>query len=69
LSVPDEGYSRNAFCALHLIPMHLLLSLGRCLCWWTISEQIAFRRCIVCFLALFPIPWFNIILYFYNNSM
>jgi hypothetical protein len=31
LSVPDEGYSRN------LISTFLLLSLGRYLCWWTIS--------------------------------
>jgi len=33
----DEGYSRNASCALNLISTFLLLSLGRYLCWWTIS--------------------------------
>jgi hypothetical protein len=37
LRVTDEGYSRNASCALNLISMLLLLSLGRYLCWWTIS--------------------------------
>jgi hypothetical protein len=37
LSVPDEGYSRYASCALHLISTFLLLSLGQYLCSWTIS--------------------------------
>jgi len=32
-------YSRNASCALTLISTFLLLSLGRYLCWWTISPQ------------------------------
>ena len=37
LSVPDQGYSRNASCSLNLISMFLLLSLCPYLCWWTIS--------------------------------
>jgi len=37
LNVPDVGYSRNESCALNLISTFLLLSLGRYLCWWTIS--------------------------------
>jgi len=38
-SVSDEGYSRNASCALNLISTFVLLSLGRYLCWWTISPR------------------------------
>jgi len=39
MSVPDEGFSRNVPCALNLTFMFLLLSLGRYLCWWTISPE------------------------------
>ena len=38
-SVSDEGYSRNASCALNLISTFLLLSLSRYLWWWTISAR------------------------------
>ena len=38
LSVPGEGYSRHALCALK-ISTFLLLSLGRYLCSWTISPR------------------------------
>jgi hypothetical protein len=37
LSVLDEGYFKNASCALNLISTFLLLSQDRYLCWWTIS--------------------------------
>jgi hypothetical protein len=33
LSESDEGYSRNATCAIHFISTFLLLSLGWYLCW------------------------------------
>ena len=36
-NVPDEGYSRNASCALKYKSIFVLLSLGRYICWWTIS--------------------------------
>jgi hypothetical protein len=39
LSVPDEGYFRKATCALMLISPIVLLSLGRHLCWWSISPK------------------------------
>ena len=39
LSVPDDGYSRNALWAPNLISTLLFLSLGRYLCWWTISHR------------------------------
>ena len=39
LSVPEEGYYRNMSCTLTLVSMFLLLSLGRYLCWWTISTR------------------------------
>jgi len=35
--IPSEGNFRNASCALSLISTFSLLSLGRYLCWWTIS--------------------------------
>jgi len=37
LIVPDEGYFRNASCALNLISTFSLLSQDRYLCWCTIS--------------------------------
>ena len=39
LSVPDDGYSRNASCALNFISTFVLLSLDRYLYWWTISPR------------------------------
>ena len=33
------GYSRNSSCTLNLISTFVLLSLGRYLCWWTISTR------------------------------
>ena len=39
LSVPDEEYFRNAWCALNYISTFLLLSVGRYLCWRTISPR------------------------------
>jgi hypothetical protein len=39
-SVSNEGYSRNASCALNLISTFSLLSLGWRLCWWTISPRV-----------------------------
>jgi hypothetical protein len=35
LGVSDEGYCRDALCALTLLYTFLLLSLGWYLCWWT----------------------------------
>ena len=49
LSVPDEGYSRNPSCPLLLISTVLLLSLGRFLCWWTISPLGYYPPNIHCF--------------------
>jgi hypothetical protein len=37
LRVPEEGYSRNASCALNLMSTFLMLSPGRYICCWTIS--------------------------------
>ena len=39
LSLPDQDDSRNASCALNLISSFSLPSLGRYLCWWTISPR------------------------------
>jgi len=39
LSVPGEGYFRNAWCAVNYISTFLLLSVGRYLCWWTIISR------------------------------
>jgi hypothetical protein len=38
-SKPDDGYSRNATCALNVISTFSLPSLGQCVCWWTIKPR------------------------------
>jgi len=49
LSVRDEGYSRNASCAVNLISTFLFLSLCRYHCWWTISPRGYHPPCSQCF--------------------
>jgi len=54
LSVRDKGYSRNVSCALNLISMFLLLTLGRYLSWWIISP-----RGIICpVVSVSALSWF-----------
>ena len=62
LSAPDEVYSGNTSCAFYLISTFLLLSLGRYLCWWTVSPDSIIRP-VVCASAL---TWFRRYIFYRN---
>ena len=49
LRVPNNGYHRNASCAVNLISTFLLLSLGRYHWCWTISNRIYHPHSSQCF--------------------
>ena len=53
LSVPDEEYFRNAWCALNYISTFLLLSVGRYLCWWTTFLLLSVGR-YLCWWTIIP---------------